>query len=93
MGKGAFQELDQLAAVAEHVKWAGQAARLEDIPRVLADAFQAGATASQCNACLVPLSVLGLSLLWYVGYAWIAHAGWQRHGSVMVPGSGNPWAS
>ncbi|KAL4431652.1 hypothetical protein ABPG77_001494 [Micractinium sp. CCAP 211/92] len=41
VGKGAFQELDQLATVAEHVKWAGQAARLEDIPRVIADAFQA----------------------------------------------------
>lgn len=40
MGKGAFQELDQLAAVAEHVKWAGQAARLEDIPGVIASAFQ-----------------------------------------------------
>lgn len=40
VGKGAFQELDQLAAVAEHVKWAGQAARLEDIPGVIASAFQ-----------------------------------------------------
>lgn len=42
MGKGAFQECDQLAAVAGHVKWAGQAATPGDIPRVLAQAFQVG---------------------------------------------------
>jgi thiamine pyrophosphate-dependent acetolactate synthase large subunit-like protein len=40
VGKGAFQECDQLAAVAQHVKWAGQAASLTDIPRVVAEAFE-----------------------------------------------------
>lgn len=40
VGKGAFQECDQLAAVAGHVKWAGQAAAAADIPRVVAQAFQ-----------------------------------------------------
>lgn len=42
VGKGAFQECDQLAAVAGHVKWAGQAAAHADIPRVVAEAFQVG---------------------------------------------------
>lgn len=40
MGKGAFQELDQIAAVRQYVKYAGQAKSLEDIPRVVAEAFQ-----------------------------------------------------
>ena len=42
VGKGAFQEMDQLAAVAPHVKWAGQAASLEDIPATLQRALQVG---------------------------------------------------
>ena len=42
VGKGAFQELDQLAAVQPYVKYAGQAASTADIPRVVAEAFQVG---------------------------------------------------
>ena len=42
VGKGAFQELDQLAAVQQYVKYAGQAASTADIPRVVAEAFQVG---------------------------------------------------
>ena len=42
VGKGAFQECDQLAAVEGHVKWAGQAATAADIPRTIAQAFQVG---------------------------------------------------
>ncbi len=45
VGKGAFQECDQLATVAGHVKWAGQAAKAADIPGVIAQAFQVGACA------------------------------------------------
>jgi 2-hydroxyacyl-CoA lyase 1 len=40
VGKGAFQELDQLAAVEAHVKWAGQASSLALIPVTIARAFQ-----------------------------------------------------
>jgi thiamine pyrophosphate-dependent acetolactate synthase large subunit-like protein len=42
VGKGAFQELDQVAAAGQHAKWAGRAQRAADIPRLLADAFQVG---------------------------------------------------
>lgn len=42
VGKGAFQECDQLAAVNGQVKWAGQAATAADIPRTIAQAFQVG---------------------------------------------------
>ena len=48
VGKGAFQELDQLAAAALHVKWAGRAAQLADIPRLVAQAFQVRGCEAAC---------------------------------------------
>ena len=42
VGKGAFQECDQLAAVAGHAKWARQAGTHADIPGVGAAAFEVG---------------------------------------------------
>ncbi|KAG1660672.1 hypothetical protein FOA52_006833 [Chlamydomonas sp. UWO 241] len=44
VGKGAFQECDQVAAVSQFCKYAGAAHKLSDIPSVLAAAFQASAT-------------------------------------------------
>jgi len=41
VGKGAFQEEDQVAAVSRHVKYAGRADRLADIPTVIAAAYAA----------------------------------------------------
>ena len=41
IGKGSFQELDQMAAVQQYTKLATQASSPEDVPCALADAFQA----------------------------------------------------
>jgi thiamine pyrophosphate-dependent acetolactate synthase large subunit-like protein len=65
VGKGAFQECDQLAAVAQHVKWAGQAASLADIPRVVAEAFEVSCTAPlelPAGCCTLPSKCLSSSL-------------------------------
>ncbi|PSC68564.1 2-hydroxyacyl-lyase [Micractinium conductrix] len=59
VGKGAFQEMDQLAAVTPHVKWAGQAASLEDIPATLQRALQAAASGRPGAAYLdIPSNIL-----------------------------------
>lgn len=41
MGKGSFQECDQVAAVLKFTKFAASAQTLDDIPRLIACAFQA----------------------------------------------------
>lgn len=39
IGKGAFQELDQVAALKQHCKWAGRPDKLSDFPHLLNEAF------------------------------------------------------
>ncbi|GAX79947.1 hypothetical protein CEUSTIGMA_g7386.t1 [Chlamydomonas eustigma] len=54
IGKGSFQECDQVSAVKPFCKYAGHATRLGDIPRVVAAAFQA-ATSGRPGAAYVGL--------------------------------------
>ncbi|PRW45703.1 2-hydroxyacyl- lyase isoform A [Chlorella sorokiniana] len=63
VGKGAFQECDQLAAVGGHVKWAGQAATAADIPGTIAQAFQAAASGRPGAAYVdIPSNILMASV-------------------------------
>ncbi len=54
MGKGAFQECDQVAAVKPFCKYAGHARSLRDVPSVVAAAFSA-ATSGRPGAAYVGL--------------------------------------
>ena len=40
LGKGAFQELDQVAAAAPYCKYAAQAKSLGDVARIVSEAVQ-----------------------------------------------------
>ena len=49
LGKGSFQELDQVKAVKQFTKYAGQAKSVKDILRVITDAAKASFLPSLCS--------------------------------------------